>query len=207
MTRSENPYATHIPVLMALARLIPIRRVLEFGSGNYSTRTFLNSKAFPDVSTVHSIENDREWAQQISDLLISDPRLQLIVIDSPMSLYVPTIFGWKYELIFIDDSLSAEERAATIKQVAQHSSPNSIIAIHDFEVLEYRRASRHWPHRFKFTGFTPHVGIAWDQAQLDREQLRFLDRLIAANARTLVPDDIDGWVTLLDKNRDPTQHD
>lgn len=200
MTRSENPYATHIPVLIGLARLISIRRVLELGCGDYSTRTFLNETAFPELSLLHSIENDREWAERTSSSIEKTSRFQLTPVETQMSLYIPSIRDWNYELIFIDDSLTAAERAETIQQVAQHCHANNIIVIHDFDVLDYRHASRHWPHRFTFTGIMPHVGIAWDEADLDREHLRRLDRLIADHASTIDPDDIDSWINIFNKN-------
>src|ERR1044071_885749 len=47
--RAHNDYATHIPILIGLARLREIRRVLEFGCGRYSTLTFLKASAFPHL--------------------------------------------------------------------------------------------------------------------------------------------------------------
>ena len=44
--RAENAYATHIPVLVGLGSIRRIERVLEFGCGHYSTKTFLRRSVF-----------------------------------------------------------------------------------------------------------------------------------------------------------------
>src|SRR6185295_2581550 len=70
--RARNDYATHIPILIGLARLREIRSVLEFGCGNYSTLTFLNRFAFPQLERLHSIENDDSWASTMQEAAKDD---------------------------------------------------------------------------------------------------------------------------------------
>lgn len=195
LRRADNPYATHMPVLAGLARLFPIRRVIEFGSGEYSTLTFLNRATFPDLEALYSYENDPEWAQRIASQIKGDARATLTVVEGAMHEHVPTIEDWGTDLIFIDDSLTATDRAATIRAVAAHAQPASLIAIHDFEVLDYRQAAQAWPRRFVFSGYTPHVGLLWrHKAPAPRNKLRALDKLIAAHADSLAPDDVAGWL-------------
>jgi predicted O-methyltransferase YrrM len=64
----ENDYATHVPILIGLARMREIKNVLEFGCGHYSTLTFLNRAAFPHLVKLHSIENDSSWSETIREL-------------------------------------------------------------------------------------------------------------------------------------------
>ena len=79
--RSLNDYATHIPILIGLARLREVRSVLEFGCGHFSTLTFLNRSAFPHLESLLSIENDDSWAATIEQAAKHDPRWTLQVVE------------------------------------------------------------------------------------------------------------------------------
>src|SRR5262245_54771374 len=100
--RALNDYATHIPILIGLARLREIRSVLEFGCGHYSTLTFLNRFAFPDLERLHSIENDDAWALAIQEAAKNDPRWSLEVVNGEISDAIPDLES--FDLILIDDS-------------------------------------------------------------------------------------------------------
>src|SRR5215212_3358405 len=79
--RARNDYATHVPILIGLARLREIKTVLEFGCGHYSTLTFLNRSAFPDLEKLQSIENDDTWAATVQKAA-SDDRWTLKLVNS-----------------------------------------------------------------------------------------------------------------------------
>src|SRR4051794_36469667 len=83
--RSENDYATHLPVLIALGGYLPIRRVLELGSGLYSTPAFLDRGAFPYLELLLSIEHDREWGGRVADHVCHDDRFNLTIVSLPVS--------------------------------------------------------------------------------------------------------------------------
>src|SRR5574341_819530 len=99
--RAENPYATHVPVLVALARVIPVRRVLELGCGRYSTFTFLNRVAFPQLEQLYSLENDRDWAARIAAEAGTDARLSLRFVDGLLAAAVAAMELSSYDLILI----------------------------------------------------------------------------------------------------------
>ncbi len=63
-----------MPVLLGLAHLINVTRVLELGAGQFSTPLFLNRYVFPNLTILHSLENDLLWATRITKA-IRDPRL------------------------------------------------------------------------------------------------------------------------------------
>jgi hypothetical protein len=63
--RAPNEFATHIPILIGIARILPIRHVLELGCGTYSTLTFLNRTALPDLIGLDSLETDLAWAERL----------------------------------------------------------------------------------------------------------------------------------------------
>ena len=101
--RAKNDYATHVPILIGLARMREIRNVLEFGCGNYSTLTFLNRTAFPHLAELHSIENDSEWSDTMREAARNDDRWTLQVVDGDVANAVSDLDLERFDLILIDD--------------------------------------------------------------------------------------------------------
>ena len=188
--RSENDYATHVPILIGLARMREIRSVLEFGCGHYSTLTFLNRAAFPHLTKLHSIENDSSWSDTINEVAKHDERWTLRVVEGDIADSVSDLDLESFDLILIDDSKTSAERAATICAVAKKQPQRPLIAIHDFEVGEYQQAATHFRRRYKFRAYTPKTGLI-SNTSVD---IRRLKRLVNANARVLQPDNIDAWI-------------
>ena len=185
--RARNDYATHIPILIGLARLRAIRRVLEFGCGHYSTLTFLNASAFPDLDRLHSIENDDAWATTIHEAAKDDPRWTLQLVNGEICESIPDLES--FDLILIDDSKTSAQRAATIRAVAAKQPQHPWIVIHDFEVDEYRDAASAFKHRHRFRAYNPETGVIANSS-LD---LRGLNRSLKQNAKSLDPDNITAW--------------
>jgi predicted O-methyltransferase YrrM len=198
--RAENPYLTHLPILIGLARIISVRRVLEFGAGEYSTPTFLNRAAFPDVSFVRSCENDAQWLDRVEQLTRADPHIEMTYVEGPISTIASRLDYAGFDLVFIDDSLKVPARAMTIEAVAQHRTPDTIVVIHDYEVPAYQRASQPFRSRFQFTAFNPTCGVVWNDAKLSKRKLVGLQRIIADHAASLRLDDIAGWSLLFDQS-------
>jgi precorrin-6B methylase 2 len=185
--RARNDYATHIPILIGLARLRAIRRVLEFGCGHYSTLTFLNASAFPDLERLHSIENDDAWATTIQEAAKDDPRWALQLVSGEICESIPDLES--FDLILIDDSKTSAQRAATIRAVSAKQPQHPWIVIHDFEVDEYRDAASVFKHRHRFRAYNPETGVIANSS-LD---LRGLNRSLKQNAKSLDPDNITAW--------------
>ncbi len=194
--RSENDYATHVPILIGLARMRQIKNVLEFGCGRYSTLTFLNRKAFPDLVKLHSIENDISWGETMSEIAKQDERWTLRLVPGDIAPSVSELDLESFDLILIDDSKTSAERAATICAVAKKQPQRPLIAIHDFEVGEYQEAATRFRRRYKFRAFTPKTGLTSNNAV----DIRRLKRLVNANARNLEPDDIEAWIKTFSLN-------
>ena len=187
--RALNDYAIHIPVLVGLARLREIRHVLEFGCGHYSTLTFLNASAFPQLERLHSIENDNAWAQTIRDAT-DDGRWTLQLVNGEISESVADLDLESFDLILIDDSKISEQRAATIRAVAAKEPKHPWIVIHDFEFGEYRRAASAFQHQHRFRGYNPETGVVTNQMN----EWRIIDRVIKSKAKLLEPDAIAQWI-------------
>ena len=68
-------HASHLPVLIGIGMKSRIRRVLEIGSGPYSTPLFLNLEVFPDLTELVSVEPNAEWAQKARSYGRRDSRI------------------------------------------------------------------------------------------------------------------------------------
>ena len=191
--RNDEPYATHVPVLVALGLFYPIHRILEFGSGTYSTLTFLNRNAFPHVNLVTSLENDAEWGSKVRGLANGDPRLQLSTVDSSICVAAKELSVDDYDLILIDDSTSAAERTETIRTVAELKPAKSLIVIHDYECKPYRQAARGFSKVVRITALNPNVGILCNDAQNIMPHLYRFNNVIRQFRDSIPLSDIDGW--------------
>ena len=193
----SNAFATHLPVLVGIARLFSIRKVLELGCGKYSTPTFLDRNIFPDLEILHSIETESGWADQIAASVKADPRATVTSVSKPMSAAVSGIRFEDYDLVFIDDSATYEERAETIRSVAQQSTQAKLTVIHDYECALYQEAAAAFANRFAFTALVPHTGLVWNKFSVEAGNLRALNRLIKKHARRIPPEDTSNWINLV----------
>ncbi len=181
--------------------MFTIRRVLELGAGGYSTPTFLNRSVFSDLIHLQSIETDPTWLTKISDKAEGDSRLKLTLVEKPLWRAVKDLDIVPFDLIFIDDSTSVLERAATIREIANKGSGKNIVVIHDFEIDEYRRAARLFPHRVAFEAFIPMTGVVWSSFPANGRALKRLNSLIARHSRLLAPESVTDWAEIISRNR------
>jgi predicted O-methyltransferase YrrM len=196
---SEEPYSTHIPIIIGISSLINIKYVLEIGSGIFSTGTFLNNRIFPNLSTLESYEDDVKWAETIKSKFGNDSRLHLNVVESPMFISTNNIKTNSFELILIDDSQKESDRAKTISKICKKGLNNTIILIHDFEIGTYRKAAKSLKQYFTFSSFTPCTGVLWNNG-IKQKQLVNLSKLIELNKSRIKTTDIDGWLEVFKKN-------
>lgn len=192
--RAKNDYATHVPVLVGLAMVRRVESVLEFGCGHYSTNTFLNRSAFPHLQRLASVENDPVWGEQIRTAVKHDGRCAVALVTGPMSDAVSDFDLESFDLILIDDSTTSEQRAATIRAIANHKPRRPWIVIHDYEIEDYRRAAAGFSRRHAFKAFNPHTGLVFNTADSCRRELKNLDRSLKENNAKLEPDDVAGWI-------------
>jgi predicted O-methyltransferase YrrM len=188
--RARNDYATHVPILIGLARMREMRSVLEFGCGYFSTLTFLNRAAFPHLQRLHTVENDVSWSETINEVAKTDARWTLQLVKGEIAGSVPKLDLESFDLILIDDSKTSAQRAATIRAVAQAQPQHPWIAIHDFEVNAYQQAGSGFRQRRRFKAYNPETGLLSNNAI----NTRALARLLKDNAKTLQPDDVNAWI-------------
>ncbi len=193
--RAENCYATHVPILVGLARVREVRKVLEFGCGHFSTLTFLNAAVFPHLERLESVENDAAWAETIQESAKNDSRWTLELVEGEISESVSTFDLEAFDLILIDDSETSDQRVRTIREVAKRSPHRPWIVIHDFEVEDYRRAASGFRQVHRFKAYNPNTGLLWNNTTHAR-RAKSIDRIIKANAKALEPDDIPRWLNV-----------
>lgn len=194
--RASNDYATHVPVLVGLAALRRIERVLELGCGNYSTKTFLNRSAFPHLKELRSLDNDPLWARTVRSG-VDDSRCTIVLTDGAVAGAVSNMDLDYFDLVFVDDSTTSEQRTATIRSLSALHPKNPWLIIHDYEVEDYQRAAAGFVHKFIFNAYNPATGLVFNSKNERATDLRQLNHRIKVSRQLLQPDDVAGWLRLL----------
>ena len=195
--RSDNDYATHIPILVGIAQRFTIRRVLELGCGAFSTSTFLNNEIFADLVQLDSYETDRTWLDRTAAAFATDERYRPRLVEGPISSSLDPVELAQFDLIFVDDSTSANERAETIRRVAALRPLKQLVVIHDYEISDYREATSDFEHRQIFRAFTPQTGVVWNGSELPIEILKSLNSQINKHSKNVAVEHVNGWKRVL----------
>jgi hypothetical protein len=133
-------YNTHLPVLYALGKALPIRQVVELGPGLYSTPVFLNREVFSDVDRVLAIEANPIWANAVREAC-PDERLIVSSIANGIGHLLPYADDLRAaDLTFVDNGGKAL-RSATIEYIVGLGVVG-VVVIHDYREPEYIAAAR-----------------------------------------------------------------
>lgn len=199
---AEALFASHLPVLAGLAKLVPVRRVLEFGAGHYSTPAFLDRDAFRDLEALRSVEDDPVWVDKMSGVVRDDPRVDLVTVVKPMSEAVAKLRIGTYDMVLVDDSTGQDERVETIRKVADASAESAaLVVIHDYEWEVYQKAAAKFRRRFRFTALIPNTGVVWNKAPVDFRRLQELNALIEDHSQRIRPQNFSEWVRVLNEHQ------
>jgi len=190
---SERPYATHIPVLVGVAAACLPERLVEFGSGDFSTLAFLDETVFPSLLRIESYENDLSWMQHIEVKVAGNPRVACRFFEGRMRDAVSGANLEAADLIFLDDSPSGWERAHTVREVARTCGERPVTIVHDYELPAIRVACRKFEHRFSFASFTPQSCAVWNGDPRRKVLLQGVARRLQENASRLSVTDARGW--------------
>lgn len=160
-----NDYGSHVPALCSVARALPVRTVLEYGSGRYSTGIFLDRKRFPHVEKVVSLESDANWWSECLKRH-SDNRLTMFLRPLHEFQHGPYPGVEHPDLVMIDcDTGIADEpvdfsvRADLLHKHA--SQPAGVVVVHDvnfaairpaFDAAKYRHKAVYAPEHGPYTG-------------------------------------------------------
>jgi predicted O-methyltransferase YrrM len=191
---SRLPYpqdhATHLPILIGLGVMLPIKSVFEFGAGLYSTTAFLNRDVYPLVDRFTSLESDLSWAQRVLDAVPGDDRIQFI---NSTEHYAPS----EYDLVFVDNG-PEQHKIETIRNMAMDLAPNGLYVIHDAEHVPYADEIKKFTHSWFFYGFNPSTAIASTAGFSDPQHvaIQAIEQKIAANAH-VDPTDVKRWKEIM----------
>jgi hypothetical protein len=95
---SRLGYATHIPVMIEIAKRFKIENIVEIGSGPVSTRLFLDKNIFKDVKSLLSFEHNEGWFNKMNKI-IKDDRLEYVLTDKTLDFFNIINGG---DLLFLD---------------------------------------------------------------------------------------------------------
>lgn len=112
-----SSYATHIPLLTDVMVSFGPKRILETGSGLYSTGFFLSF----NIDRLVSVENNPDWVKDWKDL-----RHDLELVEGRVVDHLPDLAA--FDLIFIDDD-PVDARVKTVDFVLANAS--CPVVIHD----------------------------------------------------------------------------
>jgi hypothetical protein len=197
--RSKNPYATHVPVLVGVAATYKPKLLIEFGSGSFSTLSFLDEVAFPSLQEVRSYENNKEWFGHIQEKCGRSSRLNLKYVAGDMYRAVAGANVADADMIFLDDSPTAETRVPTVKEVSRLCGEKPIVILHDYDLWRLRLAAHKFENCVSFDTFNPQCCVVWQGHSERRSILENINRTIRQHANDVSLTDTRAWINIFAK--------
>ena len=157
-------YSSHLPVLVFIPRAFTIQHVVELGTGAASTPTFLRKNIYTDLKSLTSYENAPGNPSLAKVASIEDPRFNLVMVEGAMANVSLNLSST--DMLFIDDSVSVEDRVATIKMVIA-TRYDGLIVLHDYNNVAYQRAMVHRPKAVVRYSNLPHTAVFWSNKKYD----------------------------------------
>jgi hypothetical protein len=197
--RSSEPYATHVPVLVGVAAACRAESVVEFGSGTFSTMSFLDQKAFPSIRRVDSYENNQEWFDRVRQNLPSRERINLHLVEGEMYKAVRGAQPSTADMIFLDDSPSDRTRVPTVREVARSCGEKPVVVMHDHELWRLRLATRDFEHRISIDALNPQCCVMWNGHQERTVKLQRVRDIIRKFAASIPLTDVRAWADVFSR--------
>jgi hypothetical protein len=195
--RSDEPYATHVPVLVGVAAACRPKLLIEFGSGAFSTLSFLDDVAFPSLERVESYENNLEWFEQIQNKMPLNALVKLQFVEGDMYRAVEGANTHSASMIFIDDSPTAATRVPTVEEVASRCGTEPVVVLHDHDLWRLRLATRKFENRISFDAFNPQCCVMWHGHPERKPVLRKVNRIIRQHAGDVALTDVRSWIKII----------
>lgn len=191
-TRQPYPkdYSTHLPILIALSRVLSIKTVVEYGAGLFSTPLFLNRDVFPDVTTLVTCETAHGWRQTVLTETTAGANQDRLVWYDGDALPDDT-----YDLVFADSA--TEEHKANLIRLCS-TARQKVVVVHDSEVPTYQEPMRGFKYFKDFQAFEPCTAIVWNAEGLIPEKMVVrIDKLLEMNCDK-DPTDVPLWLKIFD---------
>jgi hypothetical protein len=184
--RDAVPYATHLPVLVGLSSIVRPKVVVEFGSGTYSTLTFLNRAIFPSLESLISLEDDTAWYEKMKQLVAADKRASLRLVAGSVASRIASIAWSAVDLIFVDDS-EERGRSVTLNELSKHISSIPVV-LHDYNSPRLRWATRTFERRYFFSIWNPQTCVLWNGNLPWDWHLKTLNAILRSHRKVSVDD-------------------
>lgn len=194
--RSDEPYATHVPVLVGISAVCRPKLLIEFGSGTFSTLSFLDKEAFPSLERVESYENNLEWFEQIQKKIPFNALVKLNFVEGEMYRAVQSANTASASMIFIDDSPTDAARVPTVEEVARGCGAEPVVVLHDNDLWRLRLATRKFENRVSFNAFNPQCCVMWNGHPERMPVLKKVNRIICLHANDVALTDIRTWMRI-----------
>jgi predicted O-methyltransferase YrrM len=156
----DDGWGSHVGALRAIAKALPIKVVVEYGSGKFSTPLFLDRTAFPDLEFLTSVESDPEWLAKVREMCGQDSRLEQVF--RPIGTFHTTdSVPRSPDLVFIDCDEVRDGRhdySARLKLIERFAAdPTAVVVVHDANFADIRPAVLGSAFKYKAT-YVPPVG-------------------------------------------------
>ena len=169
-----------------------VRRALEFGGGRYSTPTFLDQAIFGFLRDLTTLENDPEWLGMI-EKMNSDGRHRVVGVDGKIADNVHAKLFAGCDLVLVDDSTNAADRAATIVETVKHLPATCLLVVHDFEIPVYRQGVGELGSCDVCDALIPATGVLSRNRVVNRRWFRQVNALIRKRSRDIPVNDSEAW--------------
>jgi hypothetical protein len=167
--------------------------LIEFGSGTFSTLSFLDHVAFPSLQKVESYENNREWFEQIHEKIPVNALVNLHFVEGEMYRAVEGANTSGVSMIFIDDSPTDAARVPTVEEVARRCGTEPVVVLHDNDLWRLRMAARKFENRISFDVFNPQCCVMWHGHPERKPVLEKVSRIIHQHAGEIALTNIRDW--------------
>lgn len=126
--KKKSKYSSHLYVLKRIPKLLDIKRVIEFGCGEFSTKIFLK---YPAIQNLYSLESDTKWYHDFLKEL-KDERLTRILSPEDELIEIAKTLG-RVDLVFVDGK--AEHYRGPTMLAAKEMT--DLVVAHDAENKNY----------------------------------------------------------------------
>lgn len=131
---------SHIPLLRSIGTKFPIRTVIEFGTGMFSLKTFLDKEYFPLLENIYSYETSNLWIEYMKSLF-DDQRWTIESIKGVKGVNYPC----PVDLVFVD---GVDDQRISVLNDLKHLS--SIFVLHDSEIELFEKPQATFKYRFEY---------------------------------------------------------
>lgn len=138
---------THLQAIEKILEKSTITNIIEFGSGDVSTKFFLDKNKCPDLTQLTSIETQSEWIENIKNLIGEDDRWDLILVknNDEARQFISNI---KPQIVLLD-SVTAIDRVVQAGMFKDGDVP--FIVLHDSDRVKIYKERIHPMYKYNHT--------------------------------------------------------